>query len=80
MTPERLQQLREEALEYIRTAPREELQKAVDEFNRRVGVMDTISKIEKSNDEKSCLNCGTSECELGNRARHGFCGNWTERK
>lgn len=36
----------------------------------------------KSNSEKTCLNCGTSEqeCELGNRARHGFCGNWTERR
>ena len=30
--------------------------------------------------EKSCLNCGTSECELGNRARYGFCGNWTMRE
>lgn len=40
------------------------------------------SEIEKSNDEKTCLNCGTSEqeCELGNRATHGFCGNWTERR
>lgn len=40
------------------------------------------SEIEKSNSEKTCLNCGTSEqeCELGNRARHGFCGNWTERR
>ena len=40
------------------------------------------SEIEKSKSEKTCLNCGTSEqeCELGNRAKHGFCGNWTERR
>lgn len=31
-------------------------------------------------EKKSCLNCGTSECELGNRARYGFCGNWTMRE
>lgn len=39
-----------------------------------------VDNDEKSKSEKSCLNCGTSECELGNRARYGFCGNWTERR
>ena len=31
----------------------------------------------EGDEKKSCLNCGSSECELGNRERYGFCGNWT---
>lgn len=37
-------------------------------------------KLKEGEDKKSCLNCGSSECELGNRARYGFCGNWTMRE
>ena len=42
---------------------------------------DEYYESQRNEGEKTCLNCGTSEqeCELGNRARHGFCGNWTER-
>lgn len=34
-------------------------------------------KLKEGEEKKSCLNCGSSECELGNRERYGFCGNWT---
>ena len=45
MDKEHLDKLREEVIEYIRTAPREELQASVDEFNKRMG----LCKKEKEN-------------------------------
>ena len=38
MDKEHLDKLREEMLEYVRNAPREELQASVDEFNKRMGL------------------------------------------
>ena len=52
MDKEHLEKLREEMIEYIRTAPREELQASVDEFNKRMG----LCKNEKE-DTQGCNNC-----------------------
>lgn len=50
-------------------------------YNSYCAVCGADMRIKKEDGKKkSCLNCGSSECELGNRARYGFCGNWTKRE